>query len=276
MNLFIIFPLQLINSPSLFHRPSTPQLCSTQFEWTIEDVSSLNPANVEAHETQFISTFDPETEAKAQAAINSYFSKKIYVPSPIDCVLRNQKIILKDETFMSTTTNNNTAASSAMNKKQTKKRRDGCCQTELTFPPILPKNIENLLGPYFTYTMNQQQTPSKKDDNGDCDKNNATAVEEEGQQQQEQRDRDASLLRRKLFETSLSSANSDSEHNFQQFDLVNDLSPPPKSPDFINIKQVTVITSFFNCKFNLQFLLGRSYSRNNKKSKFWFTRQCIQ
>lgn len=54
-------------------------MCSTQleFEWTIDEVSSLNPANVEAHETQFVSVVDPELEAKAQAAISSYFKERI-------------------------------------------------------------------------------------------------------------------------------------------------------------------------------------------------------
>lgn len=54
-------------------------MCSTQldFEWTIDEVSSLNPANVEAHETQFASHIDPELEAKAQAAISSYFKEQI-------------------------------------------------------------------------------------------------------------------------------------------------------------------------------------------------------
>lgn len=192
-------------SPSLFHRPSTPQLCSTQFEWTIDDVSSLNPANVEAHETQFMSTTDPETEAKAQAAINSYFKEQIVLPSPIDCVLRNQKIILKDDTFVSMT-----AAD--------KSTRDGCCQTELTFPPILPKSVEDILRPYFTYTMDQQQIHVIT-----CDKTNATLDAEI---------RDASL-RRKLFETSLSSTDSD---NFQHIELADDLSPPPKSPELINVE----------------------------------------
>lgn len=53
-------------------------MSSTQFEWTIEEVSSLKPANVEAHETQFISSqIDPAEEAKAQAAISSYFKEKL-------------------------------------------------------------------------------------------------------------------------------------------------------------------------------------------------------
>lgn len=53
-------------------------MCSThlEFEWTIDEVSSLNPANVEAHETQFQSIVDPEFEAKAQAAICTYFKEK--------------------------------------------------------------------------------------------------------------------------------------------------------------------------------------------------------
>lgn len=64
-------------SPSLFHRPSTPQLSSTHFEWTIDEMSSLNPASFEVHETQFASTTDPDTEAKAQAAISSFFREQI-------------------------------------------------------------------------------------------------------------------------------------------------------------------------------------------------------
>lgn len=64
-------------------------MCSTQleFEWTIDEVSSLNPANVEAHETQFQSVVDPEFEAKAQAAISTYFKEQHtgkceYIPWP--------------------------------------------------------------------------------------------------------------------------------------------------------------------------------------------------
>lgn len=36
----------------------------------------MNPANVEAHEAQFQSIVDPEYEAKAQAAICTYFKEK--------------------------------------------------------------------------------------------------------------------------------------------------------------------------------------------------------
>lgn len=69
----------MYDSPSLFHQPATPQMCSTQlkWEWTIDEISSLNPVNVEAHETQFLSSTDPEKEAKAQAKINIFFKERI-------------------------------------------------------------------------------------------------------------------------------------------------------------------------------------------------------
>ncbi|XP_037042652.1 protein aurora borealis [Bradysia coprophila] len=183
--------LPLICSPSLFHRPNTPQMSSTHFEWTIDEISSLNPASFEAHETQFASTTDPETEAKIQVTLSSFFRDQIIVPSPVDCPLRNQKIILSDEP---------------------KTVRDGICQTELSLPPNLPKDIEDLLKPYFTQTMNQQQSPAK-----DCD----TTIDHDA--------RDA-LLRRKLFNQSSSSSSSSVYDDHIDLDL-ECLSPPPCSPE---------------------------------------------
>lgn len=62
------------------------------------------------------------------------------VASPDDCPLREQKIIL------SRSLRNNARIT-----------RDNYCQTELTLPPNLPKEVEDALRPYFTYTQNQQQ-----------------------------------------------------------------------------------------------------------------------
>ncbi|KAM7359160.1 aurora kinase A activator-like protein bora [Cochliomyia hominivorax] len=129
--------LPLIASPSLFQRPNTPQLSSTQFEWTIDEVSSLKPANVEAHETQFNDSPDPELEAKAQSAISSFFKEHQIVPSPIDCPLRSHRIILSE-------INGNTPLS-----KPGRRIRDCAAQTELTLPPILPPALEEALKPYF-------------------------------------------------------------------------------------------------------------------------------
>ncbi|XP_067647750.1 protein aurora borealis [Eurosta solidaginis] len=129
--------LPLIASPSLFQRPTTPQLSSTQFEWNIDEVSSLQPANVEPHETQFHDSPDPEYEAKAQSAISSYFKENQIVPSPVDCPLRSQRIILSE-------LNSNTPIT-----KPGRRIRDCGTQTELTLPVILPRALEEALMPYF-------------------------------------------------------------------------------------------------------------------------------
>lgn len=131
------YKLIIYFSPSLFHRPNTPQLSSTQFEWTIDEVSSLKPANVEPHETQFQDSPDPDLEARAQLAISSYFKEQQVVPSPIDCPLRSQRIILSE-------INGNTPLS-----KPGRRIRDCGSQTELTLPPILPSALEEALKPYF-------------------------------------------------------------------------------------------------------------------------------
>lgn len=191
--------LPFIGSPSLFHRPPTPQLCSTQldFEWTIDEVSSLNPANVEAHEAQFQSMVDPETEAKAQAAIQTFFKEQIIAPSPESCPLRSQKLLLTPQ------------------EKVPKKKRDGCSQTELTLPPNLPKELERALQPYFTYKASQQQLPLLDDDEEEIDHD----------------ERDASL-RRKLFKAFNSGDNTTSPSEQEiALDSPSLGSPAPHTPE---------------------------------------------
>ncbi|KAH8307413.1 hypothetical protein KR044_011702 [Drosophila immigrans] len=131
--------LPLIASPSLFQcRSRTPQLSSTQFEWDIEEVSQLKPADVEPHETQFHDSPDPEQESKAQLAISTFFKESHIVPSPVDCPLRKQRIIINE-------IDENTPLSN-----RTKSRSRDCeVQTELTLPPVLPKALEEALRPYF-------------------------------------------------------------------------------------------------------------------------------
>lgn len=197
--------LPLIGSPSLFHRPPTPQMCSTvlDFEWTIDEVSSLNPANVEAHETQFQSTVDPETEAKAQAAIHTFFKEQIIAPSPESCPYRGQKLLLSPPV------------------QPSKGKRDGYCQTELTLPPILPKELEKALLPYFTYKMSQQQLPTMSDTEEDEIDHDA---------------RDASL-RRKLFKAFNSGESSSPSEQDIDFDIGKLDSPAPNTPD-LDLKMI--------------------------------------
>lgn len=183
--------LPMICSPSLFHRPATPQMSSTQFEWTIEDVASLGPANVEADETQFVMHTDPEMEARAQEAITSYFRDNVVLPSPINCPLReaSEKTRLLPEVLRDENEDRRDSLEelAAANNKSCLKRikvRDGFSQTVLTFPPKLPKEVEDMLAGFCTYTQDQQQEESSVESLNDS--SNAS-------------------LRRKLFETSLNS-----------------------------------------------------------------------
>ncbi|EDV97343.1 protein aurora borealis [Drosophila grimshawi] len=133
--------LPLIASPSLFQcRSRTPQLSSTQFEWDIEEVSQLKPADVEPHETQFHDSPDAEQESKAQLAISAFFKESHIVPSPVDCPLRKQRIILNE-----IAQNDNTPISNRSKPRS----RDSEVQTELSLPPVLPKALEEALRPYL-------------------------------------------------------------------------------------------------------------------------------
>lgn len=207
--------LPFIGSPSLFRQAETPKHCSTptqsDFEWTIDEVSSLNPANVEAHETQFITQVDPDVEAKAQAAISSFFKEHVIVPSPTVNLLREQQQQLL--------TNVDTPSSSQMRKRW----RSTTTQTELTLPPILPADLEAALKPYFTFTQEQQQ--NFDGDDGDITMNSVfsdTTIDHEA--------RDASL-RRKLFHHSPTSSEVSSV-DFQRDELKLD-SPPPQIPKMV-------------------------------------------
>lgn len=60
------------DSPTLFQTIRTPK---HQFEWTIDELSSLNPINLVPHETQFREEMDPVLEAQAQDAISSFFKE---------------------------------------------------------------------------------------------------------------------------------------------------------------------------------------------------------
>lgn len=206
--------LPMIGSPSLFHRPATPQMSSTQFEWTIEDVASLGPANVEADETQFVMHTDPEIEARAQEAITSYFRDNLILPSPINCPLREAaaktRLLPDDPQELQQLEERRASVDelAAANNKSDLKRikvRDGVCQTVLTFPPKLPKAVEDLLAGFCTYTQEQQQQQEAEEDEEYTSHNDSSNAS----------------LRRKLFETSLNSddAKEETEALERQFQL---------------------------------------------------------
>lgn len=209
------YHLPTICSPSMFTRPLTPQHCSTQFEWTIEEVSSLGPANLEPHETQFIESPDPEMEARAQAAISNYFKEQKIVPSPfVDNNIMSstaaieagkQSIHFQAQRVILAHISGKTPVS-----KPGRRIRDSSSQTVLSFPPILPPEVEEILKPYFNYQEDQQQELDYKENTVDYEARDA-------------------LLRRKLFD--MNDCQEIEEPVIYEYDH---FSPPPKSPELVS------------------------------------------
>lgn len=100
---------------------------------------------------------------------------------------------------------------------------DNSCQTELTLPPILPKEVEDALRPYFTFMQNQQKTPSK-----DCDSSfnitmqNASLIDHDARN---------ALLRRKLL---YPMAVNVSDHSTDYERDVHLDSPAPQTPEMVS------------------------------------------
>ncbi|EAT34877.1 AAEL012923-PA [Aedes aegypti] len=164
-------PLPVFDSPTFFQRPSIPQTGSvTQFEWCLDGVSYLGPANVEAHETEFLT------------AIDSFMGRKF------------------------------------------KQKRDGVAQTVLTFPSILPKEVEDKLASCFSFHYNQQQEHEVEQQEHEVEQQEPDVIIHHDP-------RDA--LRRKLFNCSADSTVSETPDQDDALDHLDmhSLSPAPVSPD---------------------------------------------
>lgn len=175
--------------------------------------------HIAPHETQFSQKEDPQFEEKAQAAISSFFQEQQIVPSPHVCNLRKHKIQLSEDVH-STQIYNSTAllpTTSAMISNSSpsfgsipKIKRDMTTQTALSFPPNLPREIEDLLK---KYTIND-------DDEDESDENELPANDRSMM--------DISTLRRKLFIQRPETP--DNDYSLDDAFAVN-LSPAPKTPE---------------------------------------------
>lgn len=148
------------------------------------------------------------------------------VPSPDDCPIRDQKIIL--------------AKNNKDNQQALRMMRDNSCQTELTLPPILPKHVEDVLRPYFTFMQDQQNTLSV-----DCDSSfNVTTMPYASSIDHDARD---ASLRRKLFQTVANT----SDHSTEYERDVHLDSPAPQTPEMVDhfYATYTLIFLFLLCIF---------------------------
>ncbi|VEN37005.1 unnamed protein product [Callosobruchus maculatus] len=89
-SIFNPFEQQLIHrlhlpvfSPSVFAKVSTPNKSQEKFKWTIEDISSLKPADIDDTVSQHVMEEDPQVESLIQQRIEAFFSSEhVIVPSP--------------------------------------------------------------------------------------------------------------------------------------------------------------------------------------------------
>lgn len=204
--------------------------------------------NVIPHETQFRSEdLDPEREAQVQAAISSFFNDHQIVPSPKNCALKKNKIELKN--FDDHQIYNSTAipetqggVSSSINsnchtnKPSDKNKREIATQTALSFPPILPKEIEDLLQRYHVSEDDSAcniNSDFENTDNGDGD----GGANDESMM-------DICTLRRKLFIKTPDSPELTFRGRCSDDAFAAHLSPAPKTPQLTKSIPILKLPSY--------------------------------
>lgn len=136
------------------------------------------------------------------------------VPSPQDCSLRKQKIVLREQSSFKIVNSTAKASDSVpSNDKQTDfAKRDVESQTTLTFPSVLPQEVEEVLKKFNIINDDGCENIAKQED--DNEENRSMM--------------DVSTLRRKLFINRPDSP----ETNLSTYDCYNvNLSPPPRTPE---------------------------------------------
>ena len=146
------------------------------------------------------------------------------VPSPKECTLRNQKIILRDDSDSNIMIINSTALVGTSDNMSIKKVKlcDSVTQTMLTFPPQLTPEMEEMLKKFNLFQDDQQQ-----------DYQDEQIIDESKSMM------DLSTLRRKLFINQPTSPTSPTTSMDDR--LAIHLSPPPKTPDLF----VSIFMSYF-------------------------------
>ncbi|XP_050305159.1 protein aurora borealis [Anthonomus grandis grandis] len=141
-------------SPTVFAQNSTPK-ADQKFKWTIDDISSLKPADIdETTVSQHVCTMDnPEVDSLVQKKIETFFSEKEIVPSPMHVKTNHYVPLMKDCSSW-----DKSPSSKASTPKTPKPMTcEGSTQTVLTLPPVLPKELEEALKPYFNYHEEDQE-----------------------------------------------------------------------------------------------------------------------
>ncbi|KOC60874.1 Protein aurora borealis [Habropoda laboriosa] len=134
-------------SPTVFNKASNSPQQSPDFAWSVDELALMQPAKIEEFPSQQIHCIDPETEIKAQAAIDQFFNGNEIIPSPWELKRKEIRTNIKVNTPIT--------VCSDLNSESAKAKKDGWSQTVLTFPPELPSHVIEILKPYFTFTQEQ-------------------------------------------------------------------------------------------------------------------------
>ena len=124
----------------------------------------IQPAKIEEFPVQQIHCTDPETEIKAQAAIDRFFNENEIIPSPWEIKKKEIRTKVEVDTPVKAIGN--------LNSESSKLKKDGIInnlgiyflcfnfdialgwsQTVLTFPSELPAHVMEILKPYFTFVQ---------------------------------------------------------------------------------------------------------------------------
>ncbi|XP_076266666.1 aurora kinase A activator-like protein bora [Rhynchophorus ferrugineus] len=134
-------------SPNVFAQNSTPKT-EQKFKWTIEDISSLKPADIdETTISQHVfSHDDPHIESVVQQKIESFFSEREIVPSPV--IVKTNKVPLIEDCNTTEITPQKISLSRTC---------EGTTQTILSLPPVLPVELEEALKPYLTQSDSTEE-----------------------------------------------------------------------------------------------------------------------
>ncbi|XP_045125185.1 uncharacterized protein LOC123512708 isoform X3 [Portunus trituberculatus] len=146
-------------SPSLFRQVVSPsQKTDMNFRWSIDQMATLEPVNIETSPFMQVETFvDPEYERQAQDAIDRFFTQSV-IPSPWTGSNKSVSVVKKMCVQQS-------QASPSLPLPRT---QSVWCQTELTLPPVLPVALEEALKPFCTFTQNQGWQGSSEGDEAGC------------------------------------------------------------------------------------------------------------
>lgn len=134
-------------SPTVFNKVSSPSQHSPDFAWSVDELALMQPAKIDEFPVQQICSIDPETEIKAQAAIDQFFTTNEIIPSPWELKRKDGRTNFIVDSPLKISVDSNSESS--------KSKKDGWSQTVLTLPSELPPHVMEILKPYFTFTQEQ-------------------------------------------------------------------------------------------------------------------------